>query len=406
MGKTVTKEKRLQKSHERVDKLFNWAENEKFSNSRKKKNGLSKTSYTGYREKMHALVNKYSEKFGEYEIVKFEKEKMMQLIREEFTNSFTQKAYTHAADFFTKASTQSTVFKAPVVLLDKRKMEEYWQTNGIYRRAKDSTVLKATHDDCKAVIEELKQSHSPYKSQAILAIELGRRIGSRIEGALSLRGKDIVLNTDGTATVHLNEKGNLDRWVRITNPEDVLYLEKLKGRLKKQDQTVMNPLHYRSGIHATNLMNQDKAAERLAKVTQSAAIRAGLSNPARKDEAGFSIHSARKTFCQTQVDHYSEMSKRELHGELDRRIEEQEKRIERLEKENYSFTSFREKYQAALERVNWVNKAQGIRRTTKERDLNHKELCLLLASFDSGHFRVDILRFYSQYFPATKKPRD
>ncbi|MFP7295821.1 hypothetical protein [Neobacillus niacini] len=403
MGKMVTKEKRLEKSHIRIDKLFNWAENERFANSGKKKNGLSKTSYTGYREKMHALVNKYSKRYGEYELVKFEKEKMMQLIREEFPNPFTQKAYTHAADFFSKASAESSVFKAPVVLMDKGKMEEYWQINGIVRRAKYSTVLKATHDDCKAVIEELKQSNSPYKSQAILSVELGRRIGSRIEGALSLRGKDIELHADGTATVHLNEKGNLDRWVRITKPEDVMFLEKLKGSLKKQDHTVMKPLHYRSGIHATKIMDQDKAAERLAKVTQSAAVRAGLSNPAKKDEAGFSIHSARKTFCQTQVDSYSEMSKRELHDELDRRMEDQEKQIEKLAKENYSFTSFREKYKAALVRVNWVNKAQGMRRTKMDRDLNHKELCFLLASFDSGHFRVDILRFYSHYYPRTKK---
>lgn len=397
MAKKVSNETKMKNSRERIEKLFNWAENEKFSVSGKGE----LDSYEDYENKMKTLMNKYADRYGVYEIVKIEQEKMMDLIKEEYPNPHSQKAMTRAADFFTKASGKSDVFKEPVRVVNIGHMEDYWDKNKILRRAKDSTVLKATHDDCEKVIDALKDNRSPFSNQAILAIELGRRVGARIEGSLSLRGTDITINSDGTATVHLNEKGNLDRWVSITNPADVEFLEKLKGRLPNQDYTVMKQMHYRSGENANKIMPQDVAGERLAKVVQSSAIKVGLSNPSKKDEPAFSIHSSRKTFCQTRVDGYYKQPTPDLKDELHRRMDEQDKLHDKLKEENpnYTYTSFREKYEKAVDRVNWVDKDEGIRRTEKDRDLNHKELCFLLASFDSGHFRVDILRYYADYPP-------
>lgn len=401
VAKKVSDETKMKNSHDRIDRVFNWAENDNFSISGK--GALQDSTYDGYREKTHTLYNKYNEMYGVTEIWKVDTEKMMDIIKEEYgNNAYSIKGYTHAANFFSKASGESKVFKEPVNFVDMKDMQHHFETNNIERHASDSTVLKATHEDCEKVIKEIENGRSPFKEQAVMAIECGRRFGTRIDGALGLRAQDITINSDGSATIYLCEKGNLERWVDVVNPDDVAYAKELKESVKYENHTVIPPLTNQSGKDKGRFMDRDSAAERIAKVVGPAAERAGLSNPDKKDEPAFSVHAARKTFCQTRVDEYSNYTKEELREELERRMEEREKLQEEIHqtRPGYNITSFREKYETAKNRINY--NSDGTRRNSKERDLNKKELCFLLTSFDSGHFRVDVLRYYAEYYPPTK----
>lgn len=395
MAKQVTQEKRLEKSQERIDKVFNWCDNEKFT---LKENKTTGTKTVDYRQKTRRIMKLYYEEYGVGDITFVDKEKMHDLLIKTYTNPNTLHSYAYAIQYFSKATEVSATFKEKIDIVDTEYIEDYKRENDMLRRAKDSTVLRSTPEENRRVIEELGKSRSKFREQAQLGIRFAEVTSARAEGVFNCRGKDIALNNDGTATVYLKEKGDNERWVDVSDPDHVSFLKDLKSGLKNENMRIMPPLVYQSGKNKGKFMSDKVAQQRMGDVIQAAAVRVGLSTDV-KDEPSFSLHSARKTFCQTRVDEYARLSYDQLKAVLEERYRKHDDIEKRLQKErpDYTITSIRKKYKTNLERINWVDKRKGIRRTEVDRDLNHKELCLLLTSFDSGHFRIDVMRYYCTY---------
>lgn len=417
MAKKISAEKRLEKSLEWIDKVFNWAENSKFAVAGKKKaKGVDESSAKQYREDTKAFMKIYAEKHKQSDISKIDPVLGEQLLKEMFPNAYSIKKKLASLDFFQQAALKSGSFKEEVEFANVKSMRTYFKENDIVRRATDSTTMRATHNDIDRVIAEVAKSKSPFKEQTIMALELSRRFGSRISGALEMTGHDLKIE-HGELETHHHEKGKKHRWIDFG--EDIArieFAEKIKaggehvietkdGEVKLQfdglrkkeyspvheDWRLIKPMRYRSGDNKGNIMEHEVARKRIAKIIEAAAERAGVSDGKKT----FSHHSCRGRFTQDRVDFYATKSMDELHDMVEKRINKNHELQEELKKKGFKTPSVAEKYELMKHRLNWVNEEQ--RRTKEDREPYHKELCLFLASLDTGHYRNDVIRFYAKY---------
>lgn len=395
MAKKVSPEQKLKANQKKLQKLENWCNNEKFKINDKKEK-LKESTVKQYFEEVKAINNLYYKTFGEADVTKMESEKVHAMLVFRYKNPFTLKHKMAAMNYFVQATEESNVFKSKIDCYDHTFMQEYCEDRGIVRRAADTSVKISTHDELGLVVNEIRESRSAYKEQAEMVINLGKYVGTRVSGALHLKGKDILIHKNGNATVYLKEKGGLERWVTISDPNAVDYLKEIKSSLKSQDHLVVKPMRYQSGERKGQLMTNEKARQRLAEVVNPAAKRAGVNS----DTQNVTIHSSRKTFTQDRINHYSHMTEDELQLEVQKRILENKELQEEIQRENpeFSITDVEEKWAGVIQRINWVDEDAGIRRTRIDRDPNHKELSYFLASLDTGHFRLDVIRFYAKYF--------
>lgn len=353
-----------------------------------------------YIKKAKTAYRAYYQKYGEADITKIDGDMMEELLTEKYSNAYTLKNMIHALHYVQEAVVESRTFREPLDLVNKKKALDFCKEYGILRKASDSTVLKANREQVFMVAKETKNSCSPIANQAEKAIMLAWACTARAEGVIETKGEDIVFNHDGSATVHLHEKGGLHRWTRVYDLTKVDYLRQVKNQLKNDRQTILEPIRYDRGDKKGQIMKTEDAEKRLGKVIQKAAQRVGLSNPTDKKCADFSLHSARKCNLSEQVDWYKQHDREKLEQIKENRIREQKQIQAALRKkgDRYKLTDMEEKYIKAVERVNWVkpprNGKPGIRRTKVDRDLTDHELALFLTSVDAGHFRIDVLRYY------------
>ncbi|SED18010.1 tyrosine-type recombinase/integrase [Paenibacillus sp. GP183] len=394
MSKKIASEKRLEKSIERIEKVFNWVANDGFAVAdKKKKKGVDPTTREDYEQKTMHFMKKYYEIYKEPDITKIDIENGNKLMKELYgKNAYSIQHQVHAIHFFQEAAVKSQVFKESVSLIDKKEMLGYCRENKLVRKAEDSTTLKATHEQIDRVVEELHKSKSPFKEQAIQVLEMGRHFGTRISGALAMTGKDITVRSE-EASLHIFEKGKHHRWVDIDQETAVRYAESLKDSLDdNQGRYLIKPLRYTTGDHRGQIMDNRTSGQRLAHVIEEAAERAGVNT----DEKSFSAHSCRGTFTQDRINHYANKSLDHLvHTDLRKKIEKNNDLQKELAEQGFKITDIESKMATLVHRINHVNATT--RRTTEDREANHKELCLFLASLDTGHYRTDVIRFYGKY---------
>lgn len=383
MAKRLTDEQIQNASCKKIDNVF-------------KQNGHKIDSAEDYNQKVKHNYIEYCKTYGTCRIDQVDPEKMGEMLRNNYPNTYSIKPNIHALDFF-KQNSDSNVFKEKVNVIDKKGMLSQLDDEGAVRSYKDSTVMKTTTEQNEAIREKVKESRSPHKDKASLAFELAEITTARAKGALTVKGKDIVLEQDGTATVYLREKGKLDRFVEVRNEEHVARLKELKEGLGNQNRTIVPPVRYTSGPNKGKTMEYDVARTRLTTVISKAAERLDIKDGKKTP----SLHSARKTAIQNRIDYYGKKTMGELKKEIVRREQKQkelEKRIRReTGKKDYKVTSVRDKYKTLVQRINWVDPKKKIRRTKVDRNPNKKELAFFLASLDSGHFRNDIMRYYAQW---------
>jgi hypothetical protein len=357
------------------------------------------TSASEYIKKTKTMLRAYYDKHGVGDPTKINGNLMNELLIEKYDNPWSLKNMIHALHYTQHKVVESQTYRKTLDLVNKKDALEFCKDNGIIRRASESTVRKATREELFQTVDVLDKSNSPYKEMAKKAILLSWATNARAEGVIEMQGRDITIHDDGTARVYLNEKGGLPRWVTVYHEEKVELLQEYKESLKNQNQTVLEPVRYQRGERRGKIMKTDDAAKRLTKVITSTAEKIGLADRHDKKFPSLSLHSARKCSLNEQADYFRSKTRAELDEELEKRIKEQEER--QKNEKSYRYTSIREKYQQAVDRVNWIQKPskdnpEGIRRRKEEnfRDLNDKELALFLTSLDSGHFRIDVLRYY------------
>lgn len=138
-------------------------------------------------------------------------------------------------------------------------------------------------------LQALKSSYRPFSTGAN-ALTLAEACGARNEEICHIQNRDIHINTDGTATVHIEDgKGGRNRNVRVQNSEHVQNLKQLKEHLGA------NPYQRPCPVQKGSLLNN------LERHMKSTYTETGVSIKSYYKNQEF--HSIRKMFAQAQYDY-------------------------------------------------------------------------------------------------------
>lgn len=398
-----TEDDRLSATRKKIEKQFNFARNERFTLSAKKQRNKKKnldSSYANYAKKLITIANKYKKKYGVGDITKFEKEKVTEILKE-YQNPYTMSAMIKAVNFFQKTTEKGGSFRKPLNLVDRKEFHEYMQEENIIRRSGETLTAKFTKEVLENTIQLLESYGHQRASVAAEVLRFSSITGARFDGVMECIGEDITKNEDGSVTVHLHEKGESDRWVRIHEQHKVEYLLKKKESLSNQRQTILEPVRVLKGSSKGNRMNEDDTQKVISKWIKKSTDELGLND----GKQSYSAHSSRKLYVQEQVNSYAALSFSQLDNELEERYIENDRRRDEMKGKGISIPNLRQKYAKMVENINWINKSEGIRRTKVNREPNHKELVLFLASLDSGHYRIDVVEAYYAKYPLKKMPK-
>lgn len=302
-------------------------------------------------------------------------------------------AFIHGLHALQSLCRESGIFRG-LKLGNKEDLKTMKNDAGIIRKSSETTCLKANANDFEKFKGELERSKSPQKETIINIAQTQRGVGCRIFEAIGMKKEDITFKKDGTATVYIMGKGGLERWVEVKDKETIKLLKEKTKDIS--NGSYLFPVKDRYG----NDKDQERAAKHAADVMEKAGERAGL----ERDGAKYTSHSNRKVYCQEKVNEYAKMSTNQLERELARRIKEypltKDGRNKLKEQKDSELQGIRNKIR--LEIKGKRTKEEGIKKR-EEREFTHKELALFLASIDTGHFRVSIMRYYCDYPKNSEK---
>jgi integrase len=404
----------------KITKQFNLAEHNRFTLSdSKRKRGRQNidTSYGDYAKKNKTLVKLYAEQYEETNLGNFEKEKMEKLIKDTYKNPYTVKAYTSAFNFFQESIRllKDTPFhkeKAQIEekygrfeLMSNKEMREYFEEENLLRKAADTSVKIATHDDKKVLRDYLEDSKRPHSKEASLIVEISSIVGTREEGAIGLKGNHITLNNDGSATVRLKEKGLKERWTVVRNAEHVERLKELKDGLEKEGWYVVPRLTRNSGSRKGTKMDNKTMSTTIGSIISSASKDCGINT----DAQSVSCHSFRKLAAGNFTLEYAKLGHQGAKAEYEKM---RKAHSERREKDP-NLVDLDAKYQEALDKLNWQRKPgsqgphdPGKRRRSAQNELKElpfDKLCLFMSSVQIGHYRLDVMRYYVKWDSVMKE---
>ena len=389
----------------KIESVFEWAMKQQitFADTDKKihKKNNSSTTWKNYTREMKAYENWLIKEKGLKDITRAKPKhgiEYMEMLMEKNRNGVRggsvdkMNAFIHGLHALQSLCRESGVFRG-LKLGNKEDLKQMKNDNGFIRKSDETSCLKANENDFKVFKESLERSKSPQKETIITIAQIQRGVGCRISEAIDMKKEDITINKDGTAIVYIKGKGGLERWVEVRDKETVKFLKETTE--DKKGGSFVVQIKDRDGNDKTH----EKAIAQAMDVMEKAGERAGL----ERNGAKYTSHSNRKVFAQEQVDKYAKMSMNQLERELARRIREfprtEDGRNKLKEQKDSELTGIRNKIR--LEIKGRRTKEEGLK-LRKEREFNHKELVLFLASIDTGHFRVSIMRYYAVY-PKDKK---
>lgn len=326
-------------------------------------NGIVK-SYNNWLEKTHGISvdrakPRHAMEYLETKIQAYEKGN---------GSAFSMRQLAHALHSFREASHKTGVFKHTCKCADKNKMLGTLTERGIFRKASDSTTLKANHSDYEKVQKEVEKSNTNrhLKEEIKTVHELQRYCGMRVHEAVKMKVKDIDL---AGGTVFIKGKGGHERTVKIESKE---LLDKLKDLCKgKNANSQVIIARKRDGNQLTN----SEFGKRVKEEIRGAAEKSGVDRNAKK----YTTHSGRKAYAQAQMDKYKSYSKNQLKNEIAKRCQD---------------NKTKRKYDAVIKNIR-KKITEGSK--NEGRKLNNKEMCLFLVSLDLGHYRLDVVRYYADY---------
>lgn len=302
-------------------------------------------------------------------------------------SAFTISKFPHALHAMQNLAKESGVYKG-LKLGNKQDLLDMKNEAGIVRKSSESTSLKANSEDFAKVQTEILRSKSPQKEEIGQMHQVQRGVGCRIHEVEKLKKEDITLHADGRATVYIKGKGGLERWVEV---RDRVTVELLKDKTDgKKDGATVFSVKDKNG----NDKSRKNAINQVQDVVSKAAERAEVNRNGKT----YNTHAARKVFAQERMNEYASMTKKELEKELARRIrnyplDKDENNKLKAKKEN-ELNNLRKKIHLEIKGKRTKEQGEKLR---KERQFNHKELCTFLVSIDTGHFRLNIMRYYCEY---------
>lgn len=369
------------------------------------KKSLGRETYEKYRAETEAYNNWLEKKYG-HGIAKSSNKKAKEYLDELEKNGvgvFRLKAIVHSLANFREATKTTGVFKYQVKCGNKEEILKDYKDRGLQRKSSDSKRLIPTQSECREVLENLeRKNESNNKQEYINAAKLQYLTSARIEGSVSITAGDVKFDVAGyAAMVRYCEKGKHTRHVPIYHHEKEA-IELLKGLTAgKEDGT---PLVRIKNREDANGIERDKSKKESIKQFSDNVSRAGagVTERHKHENKKFSNHSFRSGFAVGRMDMYANQKPSDLKKEIKRRIE-----YDNMLEENQK-SHLQKKYQSYLKSIrNKIARSEKDpikkQELRKERELNHKEMCLWLTSIDLGHGRGDIVRFYAPYPGALYK---
>lgn len=282
-------------------------------------------------------------------------------------SAFTVKKFPHALHAFFACSKDSGEFGKQLKVGDKRVMLDMTREQEVYRKASESTRMKADYKIWEKVQSEVGKQKSRYTGYVLDIHEAQAQLGLRVSEAVKMQVKDIDFEK---ATIRVKGKGGLVRHIPIQNKE---YLVKLKGLCKGKKGGA-------DVFRTTNRKGNPPPREYRSQIVQESVKKAALSAGVNQEKKKYTTHSARKAFAQERVNTLKKMTNKELQEYFEKRKQEDPKIAE---KADTLLKNIKKKFR---------NKDNA-----KKRVLSRKEIILYLISCEIGHFRIDIMRFYCEY---------
>lgn len=392
-------------SETKIDRVYEWVKTQKITfvdkDKKANKENNSSGSWKDYCEDMKQFEKWLQNTHGLKDITRAKPKHGIQYMQEMIDkherkerggSAFTINRFPHALHSLQSLARASGVYRG-LKLGNKQDLLDMKNKAGVVRRSSESTCLKATATDFQKVKDEILKSKSPQKQLFSEIQQIQRGVGCRIDEAMKMKKEHITHHKDGTATIYIKGKGGLERWVEVKDKQTVeLIKEKTDD---KKDGAYVFQVKNRQGDDK----KRSSAIRQVQEVVSAAAERAKVNT----DKATYSTHSARKVYAQERVNEYAAQSTRQLERELARRIREyptDKNGYNKLkDKKDSELQQLRNKIHLTIPGKRTKQQGEELR---KNREFTHKELCLFLASIDTGHFRISIMRYYCDY-PKDKK---
>lgn len=402
-----TGSKKLEKSLEKIDEVFDKMQNKGLSVkkivkllkgqiSEDDKVGVSDRTIMTYKDMVKSLVREANERFGIADIKKIKKEHVDEIVQdriEKFHKGDTSQAYnlktlTAAIKSFNLGVQETRVFdkKNKFQLGDPAEIREKMKSQYVIRKSRASKVLRGTPDECKEVLENIKNTGFDTKTRemAYQVSKISFETGGRISAILKLRAGDFKIDEKKSTITYHGDKGGLTRTI-VVSKETASYLQFLSAG-KKPNERIFTSVRQEDGT----FKSIKETRKEISKVISEAGKHLTRTEMVKmKDRDGNDIlvpvtkkvtaHFFRKGFAMERTaEYYNRFSSSEsaIDNFITQKIAENPK--------------IKDKLDVVRERIN--------KDRTTPRDLTRQEYAIFATSVDLGHFRVDVISaFYTTF---------
>lgn len=310
-----------------------------------------------------------------------------------YHNGNTSQAYNlhtlaSAMKAFNEACERTDVFKESFKMGDPEALRATLREQNVFRSGKATTVLQATPEQCRSVLDNIRNSgyNTTTREIALHVGKISMTTGGRISAILNLKAKDFHIDRSRNEIHFIGDKGGKDNVVRI-DAETSRYLERLREG-KNPNERIFSSTRKTGELKGTfksigelrkEVTKIISDAGKHLKTTEKITLRGPDGKPKQVEVTKkFSPHSFRKSFALSRVGYYARKfdSKSSLDKYVSRRTSEDPK--------------LKAKLDALRDRIN--------RHRNTARDLKPSEYAIFFASVDLGHFRNDVITaFYTTF---------
>lgn len=343
---------------------------DKLSNEINKIQTISDGTKENYYNYTAAVLRDAYEKFGVTHFKNLTAEKTEELLMDRIKGGQspnTIRNVAHALDYVNKHAVKTRVFKEKdnFEITNHSKVLETIKKNDVKRNYKNSHRLKATGDECRAVIDEMRK----YNPHLANIAEYQYLTGFRVSEAISQKAESMDLENNKHHAI--KAKGGLNNIVHTNHHTEgeKAFLSDLKVNYDKETGRVFARQKDKDG----NFKSDKQIRTALTRLARRCADRLGISGPGGET---FSSHCFRGGFAHNRMVHYCQN-----HDRIDQIIAEKIGEQPRL-KEKYD--EFEKKIRDKI-----------IEENRKDREIQTYEKIQWVISTDLNHSRQDITRFYT-----------
>lgn len=405
----VSKEKKLDASFKKIDKIFEKKQGKRLSvKSEKNKKHHGKGNTISTYDKYAKQCKNFMKTMKITDIKQITPQKINEYIEmeiEKYQNGDPAAAGRINVKLSALKSLQQGIKNTDIIgkgakeEIDFGDIQEYRNhvtSKNVFRSAKASTYRVATNREVRTVhdrfTKKAEETGDHLDKIARDFTKYAQITGCRSANGLAVRKKDITLHADGTATViHYKDKGSLTRKVTFYDPKKVAFLKELKEQNNNEEKVFQ--AYKANGKHMSNEDLQEIIEEKFKGITEDLVFETKKVK-IKGNETEFEVnqrlvpHSIRKNFGTNRTI--------ELYDYFMKNPKETNKRIkEVLDEMTSRDPKVGEKYAKAVEKQNARNKKYAEKNgNTKYKVvdfLTPEQSSLFFCSTELGHYRTSIL---------------